>query len=69
VIIIGSGGLIGSESACFLANDGFDVVGIEDDMRAQFREPAASTAHVTAEPGHDEAGRRVFMRDPTKSGS
>jgi CDP-paratose 2-epimerase len=46
-IITGSGGLIGSESVRHFASLGFDVVGIENDMRARFFGPEASTAHVT----------------------
>jgi CDP-paratose 2-epimerase len=46
-IITGSGGLIGSESVRFFAQQGFDVLGIENDMRAHFFGPEASTAAVT----------------------
>src|SRR5690242_10853690 len=46
-IVTGSGGLIGSESASFLVEQGFDVIGIENDMRARFFGPEASTAHVS----------------------
>jgi CDP-paratose 2-epimerase len=46
-IITGSGGLIGSESATHFVRNGFDVVGIENDMRARFFGSGASTAHVT----------------------
>jgi CDP-paratose 2-epimerase len=46
-IITGSGGLIGSESVRFFAAQGFDVIGIENDMRARFFGPEASTGHVT----------------------
>jgi CDP-paratose 2-epimerase len=42
-IITGSGGLIGSESVRFFAEQGFDVIGIENDMRAQFFGQEAST--------------------------
>jgi CDP-paratose 2-epimerase len=42
-IISGSGGLIGSESARFFASQGFDVVGIDNDMRAYFFGAEAST--------------------------
>jgi CDP-paratose 2-epimerase len=42
-IITGSGGLIGSESVRFFAEQGFDVIGLENDMRARFFGPAAST--------------------------
>jgi CDP-paratose 2-epimerase len=47
-IVTGSGGLIGSESVSHLVRDkGFDVVGLENDMRAQFFGPEASTARTT----------------------
>ncbi|HXC23459.1 MAG TPA: NAD-dependent epimerase/dehydratase family protein [Solirubrobacteraceae bacterium] len=46
-IVTGSGGLIGSESARHFAAEGFDVVGIDNDMRAYFFGPAASTARTT----------------------
>ena len=46
-IVTGSGGLVGSESVLRLAEQGFDVVGLENDMRAAFFGPGASTAAVT----------------------
>jgi CDP-paratose 2-epimerase len=46
-IVTGSGGLIGSESVRHFAQLGFDVVGLENDMRAHFFGPTASTASVT----------------------
>jgi CDP-paratose 2-epimerase len=48
-IVTGSGGLIGSESARYFAQQGFDVIGIDNDMRAYFFGPEASTAHVSEE--------------------
>jgi CDP-paratose 2-epimerase len=47
-IITGSGGLVGSESAAHFARAGYRVIGIENDMRAWFFGPEASTAHTTA---------------------
>jgi CDP-paratose 2-epimerase len=47
-IVTGSGGLIGSECVRHLAGRGFDVIGIENDMRAEFFGAEASTAHVSA---------------------
>jgi CDP-paratose 2-epimerase len=44
VIITGSAGLIGSESTTFFAQQGFDVVGIDNDMRRVFFGEEASTA-------------------------
>lgn len=46
-IVTGSGGLIGSESARYFAEQGYDVVGIDNDMRAYFFGPSASTAPVS----------------------
>jgi CDP-paratose 2-epimerase len=46
-IVTGSGGLIGSESVRFFAAEGYDVIGLENDMRAYFFGPEASTAPVT----------------------
>jgi len=43
-IVTGSGGLIGSESVRYFAEQGFRVIGIENDLRATFFGPAASTA-------------------------
>jgi CDP-paratose 2-epimerase len=46
-IVTGSGGLIGSESVQHFAEAGYDVIGLENDMRAHFFGPTASTAHTT----------------------
>ena len=46
-IVTGSGGLIGSETARRLVEEGFDVVGIENDTRAELFGREASTSHVT----------------------
>ncbi len=48
-IVTGSGGLIGSESVRALVAAGLDVVGLENDMRARFFGPEASTAATSAE--------------------
>ncbi len=47
-IVTGSGGLIGSEAARMLVERGFDVIGIDNDMRAAFFGPGASTGATTA---------------------
>jgi CDP-paratose 2-epimerase len=54
-IITGAGGLIGSEAVEHFIAAGFDIVGIENDMRAQFFGPESSTSHVTERlvAGHD----------------
>jgi CDP-paratose 2-epimerase len=46
-IVTGSGGLVGSESVRRLVEVGYDVAGIENDMRARFFGSQASTAPVT----------------------
>ena len=46
-IVTGSGGLVGSESVRQAVGAGYDVIGLENDMRAQFFGPDASTAAVT----------------------
>jgi CDP-paratose 2-epimerase len=46
-IVTGSGGLIGSESVRYFAQRGFDVIGVENDMRARFFGPQASTTHTS----------------------
>lgn len=44
VIVTGSQGLVGYESSIFFAGLGFDIVGIDNDMRSIFFGRAASTA-------------------------
>ena len=46
-VITGSSGLIGSETAKFLHDKGMEIVGIDNDMRAYFFGPEASTAWNT----------------------
>jgi CDP-paratose 2-epimerase len=46
-IVTGSGGLIGSESVAHFVQAGYDVIGLENDLRASFFGPDASTAHTT----------------------
>jgi len=48
VIVTGSGGLIGSESVSYFVQAGHRVIGFENNMRARFFGPDASTAHTTA---------------------
>ena len=49
VLVTGSAGLIGSEAACLFAQRGFEVVGIDNDMRSHFFGREASTAARRAE--------------------
>ena len=42
-IVTGAGGLIGSETTAFLLEQGYEVIGIDNDMRAYFFGPEAST--------------------------
>ena len=46
-IITGSGGLIGSESVAYFVEAGYDVLGFENDMRAQFFGTDASTERTS----------------------
>ena len=46
-IVTGSGGLVGSETVAHLVEAGFDVVGLENDMRSYFFGPEASTRPQT----------------------
>jgi CDP-paratose 2-epimerase len=43
VVVTGSGGLVGAEAVRYFAALGFDVVGVDNDMRAAFFGPDAST--------------------------
>ncbi len=45
-IVTGSGGLIGSECVRLLASEGWQVVGLDSDMRREFFGPQASTEPV-----------------------
>jgi len=42
-IVTGSGGLIGSQAVKFLHDQGFEVIGIDNDMRSYFFGSDAST--------------------------
>jgi CDP-paratose 2-epimerase len=42
-IVTGASGLVGSEAASFFAAQGFDVVGVDNDLRGYFFGPASST--------------------------
>jgi nucleoside-diphosphate-sugar epimerase len=45
-LITGSGGLVGSECVRLLSEHGWDVTGIDNDMRRQFFGPQGTTAAV-----------------------
>ncbi|MEE4260517.1 MAG: GDP-mannose 4,6-dehydratase, partial [Bacteroidales bacterium] len=47
IIITGSAGLIGNESVEFFHNKGYQIVGIDNDMRAYFFGKNASTSWLT----------------------
>jgi CDP-paratose 2-epimerase len=48
-LITGSGGLIGSEGVRTLCREGWDIVGIDNDMRAQFFGSQGTTRPVVEE--------------------
>ncbi len=52
-IVTGSGGLIGSESVRALVESGWDVIGLENDMRARFFGPEVAIAN------HAESGESI----------
>jgi CDP-paratose 2-epimerase len=57
VIVSGSAGLIGSEAATYFARQGFDIVGIDNDMRRRFFGAQASTSWRRAELERQLGGR------------
>lgn len=75
-IITGSAGLVGSEAARYFAGLGFDVVGLDNDLRAYFFGPDASTkrnrrqlvddirnyTHLDVDVRNAEEVERVFAR-------
>ena len=65
-IVTGSGGLIGSESVRYFAAQGLDVIGVENDMRARFFGPEASTA-PTSERLVDEVDGFRSLRSSTSA--
>ena len=66
-IITGSGGLIGSASVRHFVELGYDVIGLENDMRSRFFGPEASTAGTTEqlcqELGGDFRSLEIDIRD------
>lgn len=66
-IITGSGGLIGSESVSYFVEQGFDVIGLDNDMRAYFFGPEASTGptsqRLLAEHGTSFRAEQLDIRD------
>jgi CDP-paratose 2-epimerase len=66
-IVTGSGGLIGSESASYFVEQGFDVIGVDNDMRAYFFGDAASTkptsARLTKQLGNAFRAEHLDIRD------
>lgn len=66
-VITGASGLIGSESAIFFAGQGFDIVGIDNDMRRQFFGPDASTTwnrvRISELLGHQYTHYNADIRD------
>lgn len=68
IIVTGSAGLIGAESVRFFAAEGFDVVGIDNDMRRVFFGNEASTAWSRQQLEREVSGYRHIdgdIRDAT----
>jgi CDP-paratose 2-epimerase len=62
-IVTGSGGLIGSECVRFFAGQGLEIIGLENDMRARFFGPEASTSQTTERLLQDVEGFRCEELD------
>jgi CDP-paratose 2-epimerase len=62
-IITGSGGLIGSESSRYFVEQGFRVIGVENDMRASFFGPEASTAPISRQMEDELDGFELVRMD------
>lgn len=71
-IITGSAGLVGSEAAQHFAEQGLDVVGVDNDMRATFFGPEASTSgqrqQLQAELGDRYQHEELDIRDGAAMG-
>lgn len=63
ILVTGSGGLIGSEAVEFFSRRGYDVVGVDNDMRRYFFGEEASTAWRVEELGRSHPGYRHFDLD------
>ncbi len=77
VLVTGSGGLIGSESVNFFCKNGFEVVGIDNDMRSYFFGAEGSTKasiennkqlfknyrHYNCDIRDEEASKEIFKRN------
>jgi len=66
-LITGSGGLIGSESVRFFSHKGFEVHGIDNDMRAYFFGPEASTKWSVDELKNNIPGYKHYKVDIRKN--
>lgn len=77
VLVTGSGGLIGSEAVSFFCRNGFEVVGIDNDMRSYFFGAEGSTKasiennkqlfknyrHYNYDIRDEEASKEIFKRN------
>ncbi|MFA4981733.1 MAG: NAD-dependent epimerase/dehydratase family protein [Candidatus Omnitrophota bacterium] len=72
ILITGSAGLVGSESALHFASKGHTIIGIDNDMRAKFFGPDASTRWSLRNLQKELGGRyshfNVDIRDKKKLG-
>jgi CDP-paratose 2-epimerase len=62
-LITGSGGLIGSACVRRLANEGWETVGVDNDMRSQFFGPQGTTRPVVEELNRSVKGYRHVAAD------
>ena len=47
ILVTGSGGLVGSEAVRFFSNKGCDVIGVDNNLRADFFGPRGDTRKVS----------------------
>jgi CDP-paratose 2-epimerase len=62
-IVTGSGGLMGSESVRHFVEAGYDVIGLDNDMRAWFFGPSATTQPVSEALGEQFAEFQLINMD------
>jgi CDP-paratose 2-epimerase len=68
-IITGAGGLIGSESTRRFHELGYDVIGVDNDLRARFFGPEASTRWMTERLAAELPGFRLLDADVRDAGA
>ncbi len=68
-IVTGSGGLIGSECVRMLSEEGWEVIGVDNDMRRQFFGPEGSTKAIVEDLRQRYARYQHFSIDVADRGA